>query len=103
MNLPDRPTALICMDDIVTYGLLRGLNELGYCVPQDVSLISFNNLALSELTSPPISSIDIGIYQLGYTASQALLNYIQSDNGIKARTIIPHKLIIRESSLHAAL
>jgi DNA-binding LacI/PurR family transcriptional regulator len=100
MNTPDRPTALVAIDDIVTFGVLRGLTELGYRVPQDLSLVSFNNLTLSELTSPPISSIDIGIYQLGYTASHTLLNYIQNDNAPKSRTIIPHRLIIRESSLY---
>jgi DNA-binding LacI/PurR family transcriptional regulator len=100
MNLPDRPTALVTIDDIVTYGVLRGLTELGYRVPHDLSLVSFNNLALSELTSPPISSIDIGIYQLGYTASHTLLNFIQDNAAHKTRTIIPHRLIIRESSLH---
>jgi DNA-binding LacI/PurR family transcriptional regulator len=103
MNLSDRPTALVCIDDIVTYGVLRGLNELGYRVPRDVCLVSFNNLALSELTSPPISSIDIGIYQLGYTASHTLLNYIHCNDAIKARTIIPHNLIIRKSSMRPAL
>jgi DNA-binding LacI/PurR family transcriptional regulator len=103
MNLPERPSALVAIDDIVTYGVLRGLNELGYRVPQDLSLVSFNNLALSELTSPPISSIDIGIYQLGYTASQTLLNFIRDSNAQKTRTIIPHRLIIRESSLHIVI
>jgi len=100
MNLPERPTALVAIDDIVTYGVLRGLTELGYRVPQDMSLVSFNNLALSELTTPPISSIDIGIYQLGYTASNSLLNFIQDSNAQKIRTISPHKLIVRESSLN---
>jgi DNA-binding LacI/PurR family transcriptional regulator len=99
MNLPERPTALVAIDDIVTFGVLRGLTELGYRVPQDLSLVSFNNLALSELTSPPISSIDIGIYQLGYTASHTLLSFINTPDAIKSRTIIPHRLIIRESSL----
>jgi DNA-binding LacI/PurR family transcriptional regulator len=103
MNLPERPSALVAIDDIVTYGVLRCLNELGYRVPQDLSLVSFNNLALSELTSPPISSIDIGIYQLGYTASQTLLNFIHESNAQKTRTIIPHRLIIRESSLHVVI
>jgi DNA-binding LacI/PurR family transcriptional regulator len=101
MNLQKRPTALVVIDDIVAFGVLGGLTELGYRVPHDISLISFNNLALSELTTPPISSIDIGIYQLGYTASHTLLNFIQERNVPKTRTIIPHRLISRESSSYA--
>ncbi|MGG1879918.1 LacI family DNA-binding transcriptional regulator [Paenibacillus cisolokensis] len=104
MNLPERPTALVIVDDIVAFGVLRGLNELGYKVPQDVSIISFNNISLSELSNPPLSSVDIGIYNLGYTASQALIQSIRNPNekGRPSRYIIPHRLMIRESSMHSA-
>ncbi|WP_276357476.1 LacI family DNA-binding transcriptional regulator [Cohnella caldifontis] len=100
MNLPERPTALVVIDDIVTFGILRGLNELGYRVPDDLSLVSFNNIALAELSSPPLSSVDIGIYQLGYMASQQLIRAIQDDHPLPLRTIVPHRLIVRESSLN---
>ncbi|MBW5447758.1 LacI family DNA-binding transcriptional regulator [Cohnella sp. CFH 77786] len=100
MNLPDRPTALVVIDDIVTFGILRGLSELGYKVPDDLSLVSFNNIYLAELSSPPLSSIDIGIYQLGYMASQLLTRRIQGEKPQQLRTIVPHRLVVRESSLN---
>ncbi|WP_127531498.1 LacI family DNA-binding transcriptional regulator [Paenibacillus kobensis] len=99
MSLPERPTALVVIDDVVAFGVLRGLTELGYKVPDDISLVSFNNIALSELASPPISSIDIGTYQLGYTAAQALIRDVQEQPVQTARMVIPHRLMIRESSL----
>ncbi len=104
MNLPNRPTALVAVDDMVSFGILRGLNELKYKVPDDLAIVSFNNIPLSELSSPPISSIDIGIYHLGYTASQVLIQNIKSpDNGSghTNRFVIPHRLIVRESSMHS--
>ncbi|RUS46540.1 LacI family DNA-binding transcriptional regulator [Cohnella sp. AR92] len=100
MNLPERPTALVVVDDLVTFGVLRGLNELGFKVPDDLSLVSFNNIALAELSSPPLSSVDIGIYQLGYMASQQLIRFIQEDKPQQMSVIVPHRLIVRESSLH---
>ncbi|MED4603224.1 LacI family DNA-binding transcriptional regulator [Paenibacillus validus] len=100
MTLPERPTALVVMDDLVAFGVLRGLTELGYKVPQDLSLIGFNNIPMSELASPPISSVDIGIYQLGYTASQTLIRAVKGEAIHHTRMIIPHRLIARESSLH---
>ncbi len=100
MGLPERPTALVVIDDVVTFGIVRGLVELGYSVPKDLSLVSFNNIVFSELATPPITSIDIGIYQLGYTASQELIRSIQPDQTAHAiRHIIPHRLVVRESSL----
>ncbi|MBP2001564.1 DNA-binding LacI/PurR family transcriptional regulator [Paenibacillus shirakamiensis] len=101
MSLPNRPTALVVVDDMVSFGILRGLHELNFKVPDDVCLVSFNNITMAELSSPPISSIDIGIYQLGYTASQLLIQNIQNngDTIYQTRQIIPHRLMIRESSM----
>ncbi|ANS76730.1 LacI family transcriptional regulator [Paenibacillus yonginensis] len=105
MNLPNRPTALVVVDDMVSFGVLRGLHELKFKVPEDLCIVSFNNIPLSELSTPPISSIDIGIYHLGYTASQILIQSIQNEGtGARfapARNVIPHRLIVRESSAFA--
>jgi len=99
MSLPSRPTALVVTDDIIAFGILRGLNELGYSVPTDLSLIGCNNISIAELANPPISTIDIGIYQLGYTASQLLIRKIKGEPIQQPRVVIPHRLIIRESSI----
>jgi len=100
MSLPERPSGLVVIDDAVGFGVLRGLTELGYSVPDDICMVSFNNIALSELATPPISSIDIGTYQLGYTASQMLIRLIQEEHlAHQSRVIIPHRLIVRESSI----
>jgi DNA-binding LacI/PurR family transcriptional regulator len=102
MSLPERPTAIVTIDDIVALGVLRGVTELGYRVPQDLSLVGFNNIMMSELSSPPLSSIDIGIYQMGYTASQTLIRAVKEEPIHQNRIIIPHRLIVRESSLATA-
>lgn len=98
MSLPEPPTALVVIDDVVAIGVLRGLTEIGFKVPDDISLVSFNNVAMSQLTTPPLTTVDIGIYQLGYTASQALISAIQGHPPHRNRILIPHRLIIRESS-----
>ncbi|MFC4779293.1 LacI family DNA-binding transcriptional regulator [Paenibacillus sp. GCM10023252] len=102
MSLPERPTALVVIDDVVAFGVLRGLTELSYKVPEDISIVSFNNIALSELATPPITSIDIGTYQLGYTASQTLIRLIQGEPVHQKRIVIPHRLIVRDSSIQAS-
>jgi DNA-binding LacI/PurR family transcriptional regulator len=99
MSLPERPSAIVVIDDVVAFGILRGLTELGYKVPDDLSIVGFNNIQLAELASPPLSSVDIGIYQMGYSASQALIRRIKGEQAMQPRIIIPHRLIVRESSL----
>ncbi|MBW7475122.1 LacI family transcriptional regulator [Paenibacillus oenotherae] len=100
MNQPERPSALVVFDDAIAFGVLRGLTELGYNVPDDISLISFNNNPLSELASTPISSVDIGIYHLGYTASQSLLRAAQGKPLPENQLILPHRLVVRQSSIN---
>jgi DNA-binding LacI/PurR family transcriptional regulator len=103
MGLPERPTALVTIDDVVAFGVMRGLTELGYQVPRDLSLVGFNNISISELATPPLSTVDIGIYQLGYTASQTLIRAIKGEAIHQNKIIIPHRLIIRESTARPTL
>lgn len=97
MSLPERPTALVVIDDVVAFGIMRGLTELGYRVPHDLALAGFNNIPLSALAATPLTSVDIGIYQLGYTAVHQLLTML-SGQAPPSRHIIPHRLVPRESS-----
>lgn len=102
MRLPERPTAILAVDDIAAFSVIGELNKLKYKVPNDLAVVSFNNTSLTELSTPPISSIDIGSYRLGYTASKVLIESIQGlGNKIKVpnRFIIEHGLIVRESSI----
>ncbi|WP_058301235.1 LacI family DNA-binding transcriptional regulator [Gorillibacterium timonense] len=104
MDLQDRPSALVVSDDLMALGILRGLKEAQYSVPEDICLVSFNNIPPAALSHPPLTSVDIGIYQLGYAAAQTLVYRIRHAPDEKslpfpARQIIPHQLIVRESSL----
>jgi len=100
MNMNNRPTGMVVIDDVTSFGVIRGLEELGFEVPRDVSLVSFNNIALAEHASPPISSVDIGTYQLGYSASHLLIKTITDGHLPQLRTLIPHRLMVRESSIN---
>ncbi len=60
-------------DDLMTLGVINTLEEIGLSCPQDVSLTSFNNLYLSEITTPPLTTVDIQIYQLGVQSARCLI------------------------------
>ncbi|UFJ39399.1 LacI family transcriptional regulator [Brevibacillus humidisoli] len=98
MNYQEKPTAFVIADDIVAFGMIRGLCEAGLSVPEDVSVISFNNIMLSELSNPPISTIDIGIYHLGYLTVQQLIRRLSGESSLQKQVIVPHRLIVRGSS-----
>ncbi|WP_026690311.1 LacI family DNA-binding transcriptional regulator [Alteribacter aurantiacus] len=97
MSLKEPPTALLVADDIMTFGVLRMLSEMDVSVPDDVSIVSFNNLMISELSSPPMTTVDINIYSLGYEATTLLIEKILKPDVNPRKMIIPHKLIKRQS------
>ncbi|WP_184664850.1 LacI family DNA-binding transcriptional regulator [Texcoconibacillus texcoconensis] len=97
MSLPERPTALVVADDIMTFGVLRMLDEMGISVPEDLSIISFNNVLISELSHPPMTTVDINIYGLGYEAANCAIEKIMNPEIETKQVIIPHRLVKRQS------
>lgn len=98
LNQPERPTAFVVIDDVVAFGFIRQLYEAGFSIPNDVSIISFNNIMLSELSNPPISTVDIGIYHLGYMTAQLLIRKITGEPIPQNQLVLPHRLVIRGTS-----
>ncbi|RFA33630.1 LacI family transcriptional regulator [Virgibacillus dokdonensis] len=97
LQLEHPPTGIVVSDDLMSLGVLSALEKLGYDVPTDISLVSFNNVYLSELTSPALTTVDIQIYQLGVQSAKALIEKTQSDFVPEKRIIIPHEIVYRDS------
>ena len=93
----DRPTAILVSDDILTVSLERVCLENHLAIPEDLSIISFNNSLFARLTSPQITSIDIGAGQLGSEAASQIINHIENPNLLATKIIVPHHLIERDS------
>jgi DNA-binding LacI/PurR family transcriptional regulator len=96
--LREPPTALVVADDLMALGVLSMLSDKGISVPDEISVVSFNNVALAELAHPSLTSVDINIFKLGYEAADCLLCIVENPTKPKERVIIPHKIIERHSS-----
>ena len=93
----DRPTAILVSDDILAVSLERVCLENHLAIPEDLSIISFNNSLFARLTSPQLTSIDIGAGQLGSEAASQIINHIENPNLLATKVIVPHHLIERDS------
>ncbi|KMK74749.1 LacI family DNA-binding transcriptional regulator [Alkalihalobacillus pseudalcaliphilus] len=99
MTLEERPTALVVADDLMALGVLRMLDEMGISVPEEMSIVSFNNVMLSELSSPPLTTVDINIYELGFQGTDKLIHRIADPSYDVKKTIIPYRFIKRQTCL----
>ncbi len=73
-----RPTALICANDLLAIGAMEHCREVGLRVPEDVSIVGFDDLPLSRLLTPRLTSVSQPAREMGYRAAQALFELLDA-------------------------
>jgi len=95
----DIQPAYIVASDAIAIGCLKALNEHQIKVPKEVSIVSYNNIALAQYTIPALTTVDLNTNHLGITAAETLYERINSNRRLAKKIFIPTQLIKRESSL----
>ena len=90
------PTAIFCYNDLVAVGLMNALDEVGIKIPQDISIMGFDNIDFSEYIKHPLTTVNMPAYDIGKTASELLIEQISSPSSNK-RKILESRLIERSS------
>jgi len=93
------PTSVFCANDITAIGVLKALGESSVKVPEDISIISIDNIEMCQYVSPMLTSIDIPKEELGKFALKLLLDRIEGGHQTPVKLEIPFKLIQRESCI----
>jgi len=93
----DRPTAFVVSDDLLGLVLERACAATGLSIPEDVSIIAFNNSLYSHLASPQLTTVAINAYQLGQEAAAQIISYLEDPNLRTTRIIVPHRIVERSS------
>lgn len=91
------PNGVIAQDDLIAFGVIRQIRERGLRVPEDIAVAGFNNVPMSEFSTPSLTSVETNAFDIGAKACEMLLSCINSSSSGYARTIIPSELIIRGS------
>lgn len=94
------PTAFVCDDDTIAAGALRAFSENGFRIPDDISIIGFNDRPTSEVTLPPLTSVNVSTYALAVEAVEELIRNINNADAPRLRTRkvrIDTQLTIRNS------
>jgi LacI family transcriptional regulator len=76
MALATPPTAVVAANDLVAIGAITALKRMGKRVPDDVSIAGYDNIQMSELIDPPITTISQPTYQMGKSAMEAVFHQI---------------------------
>ncbi len=96
--MPDRPTAVIAAIDMVAFGILQSLLELGVRVPQDISLCGYDDTEFAAQLAPPLTSVRRPHYQLGLSAGRMLLTLLDGAEPEERHLRYRPELIVRAST-----
>jgi DNA-binding LacI/PurR family transcriptional regulator len=76
LRLAELPTAIMCFNDLLAFGLLRGLQEVGLAVPQSCSLTGFDDVPVAAYAQPPLTTFAQPRYELGAEAARLMLSLL---------------------------
>jgi GntR family transcriptional regulator, arabinose operon transcriptional repressor len=94
---PDRPTAVVAANDQIAIGLYRAAASLSLSIPQDLSILGFDNLDVSSHLDPPLTTIAQPFPAIGQAAANLLLRRIKGDESYFEQVTLQPELIIRDS------
>ncbi len=93
----DLPSAFFADNDLLACHAVQGLKGMGYRVPEEVSVIGFDNRPICSFTDPPVTTVEIPREDMGLAAVERLIDRLEGNSGPSYKTLIGTKLIQRES------
>ncbi|HOE70389.1 MAG TPA: LacI family DNA-binding transcriptional regulator [Brevefilum sp.] len=102
LNLPHPPTAVMCFNDLLAIGALKACRQAGVRVPDEISVTGFDNIAFSEFSVPPLTTLDQPKYEIGRQAAQLLLSLLSEESGLHSHTqgvkVLKGRLLVRATT-----
>ena len=93
----DMPTAFVCNCDETAYKLVNQLKNAGYSIPDDISIVGYDNHIYSTICNPRLTTIDVNSRVMSTEAVDIILHKIRDGNYRRGRTLVTGKLVRRES------
>jgi len=98
LSLTPPPTALVTANNQMTLGALLEIRDLGLRIPEDVSVVGFDDAEWASLVSPPLTTLAQPTYELGVRAMRLLLKRIEDPDGDMERLLLEPELVVRKST-----
>jgi len=101
LELDQRPTAIFAANDVTALETIAVARSLGLHVPDDLSVVGFDNVPESALADPPLTTVEQPIQQMGREAVRLLLELIEDPSQPAASVVLPTRLVVRGSCARA--
>jgi len=92
-----RPTAVFCATDELAIGAMAAARQANQNIPGDMSFFGFDDLKLTGLMSPPLSTVSVPRFEMGRRGAEALFLQIYKGTAPSAKIVLDHRLVLRDS------
>jgi LacI family transcriptional regulator len=97
LELQDKPTAIFAANDEMAIGAIHAIQDKGLKVPEDVSIISVDNVRMASMVRPLLSTVAQPMYDIGAVSMRLLTKLMKKESVTNSRVILPHEVILRQS------
>jgi len=97
LSLPNRPTAIFAANDMSAVGVYQVAREMGLRIPEDLSVVGFDNLRESALMVPALTTVDQFIEEMGFVATEMIVKLVDEEPLPENLRVFQTQLIVRES------
>ncbi len=97
MELPDPPTAIFAMSDVIALGVIRAAKEKKLNIPEDLSVHGYDNIEYSNLCIPRLTTIAMPLHEIGRKSAELEINLIEKQSPKEHKILLNCKHIIRDS------
>jgi LacI family transcriptional regulator len=97
LELSPRPTAVFASNDTTALETIAVARAIGLAIPEELSVVGFDNVPESALGSPPLTTVEQPIQQMGSEAVRLLIDLIENPSRPPARVVFPTRLVVRQS------
>jgi len=94
----ERPTAIFACNDLLAIGAMQAAKELGIRVPEELSVVGFDNTILASITDPPMTTVAQPIRAMGHQVVDLIVSEINETSTVKQRVVLLPELIVRQST-----
>ncbi len=98
LSLPDRPTAIFAGNDLQALGVYQAARELRLHIPEDVSVVGFDDLPVAQWVGPPLTTIRQPLFDMAVAAAELVLRMADGEPPAQPRVELATELVIREST-----
>lgn len=104
IEMRDRPDAIFATSDTLAFGIMDALDDNGMAIPDDIGVVGFDNIRMSNLVTPKLTTVEKPLHKMGVMGARLLIDFIDGDedafSGVGKEIVLMSKLKIRKSCGH---